>query len=251
MSATPIVPPIVNYRIPRSMVVHGGVFSIEIVDAYHRQKCPEHTDPASGETISQVDPRVGYYVRMQIVGGDDPDRVYLWYCNVNDSYIRHKQILSRNRGYLDVGLMSYTDGTLTGTSEPIQFQQATLMPKNTTSRSLIEEAAFYTDMVHMGKVTVKIYEGVKERHYSSFGNNCDGDEAYQPGTFVDQVIVHCCSTPEDGHVFLAIEDAEALKKALMKRTASGCSAPSAKKLRTENGFVLHQGNGATTGCMEY
>ena len=227
------------------MVVQQGAFSLEIVDAYDRQKCQEHTGPASlgggGEVIVQVDPRADHYIRLQVVGGGDPDRVFLFYINVNDVYIRHKQILSGRKGPLDVGLPSYSNSSM---HDPIQFQDATLLPKSKTSR-LIDEVPFHTNMIHMGKVTVKIYEGVLERPSSAFGNHCSANY-YQPGKYVDMISVHCCSTPEDGLAFLAMEDAELLKKACMKRPTLSSdyvdddSVPSAKKMRTDHGFVAVQ-----------
>ena len=253
------------------MVVHQGAFSVEIVDTYHRQKCTEHpnnnnnnnsssSSGGSETTLVHVNPRADYYVRLQIVGGDDPDRVFLLYVNVNGVYIRHKQILSGRHGYIDVGLPSaspYATTTVSGTNnnshinDPIQFQEAKLSAKAHTSR-LIEEVPFHTDRVLMGTVTVKIYEGVKERHSSAFGNNYYGENAYEPGNYVGMVNLDCCASPEEGRTFLSMDEAALLDRALMKRSntstvgadaAIDTSLPSAKKMRTEHGFVAVQNTG--------
>ena len=247
------------------MVVHQGAFSVEIVDTYHRQKCPEHPNNNSSSsnnnskpTLVHVNPRADYYVRLQIVGGNDPDRVFLFYVNVNGVYIRHKQILSGRHGYVDVGLplaSPYATRTVSGannnSSDPIQFQEATLSAKAQTSR-LIQEVPFHTDRVLMGTVTVKIYEGVKERHSSAFGNNYYGENAYEPGNYVGMVNLDCCASPEDGRSFLSTEEAALLDRALMKRSNTNtagadatmdASLPSAKKMRTEHGFVAVQNTG--------
>jgi hypothetical protein len=248
------------------MVIQRGLFSLELVEAYRRYKCPEQVESGSGEAYAQVIPDSDYFVRLSVVDGEkgDPSRKFLFYVNVNDLYIGHRQVLSQSDSFVDVGLFAFNDfGTLIGTNQPMRFQEARLLGMGDTKFHLINSCPmnndndndpsmlFHTNLLHMGKITVKVYEGVLDRRASAFGNNASGDEAYQPGLYVDTITLHCATTPELGITYLTMPDRERLRKALMKRpaefweentpTTAGQQRdqhrPSLKRMRTENGFV--------------
>merc|ERR1712232_1083799 len=204
---------------------HSGL-SLEVLDAVSRKKCQENTDQSSGEEFVQVDPKAHYMVRLSVVGPND-GRVFIMYLSVNDEYIGYRQCLSHNEGFWDVNLCS----TMIGINEPIRFQKAKLLPTGYL-------AEVHSNILHMGKVTVKVYEGICDRRTSAFGNNCNGPSAYQPGNFLGSQTMHCCATPEAGHSFLTPVDAERLKKALLKRTPVPCDeCQSFKRVKTETGYV--------------
>ena len=108
---------------------------------------------------------------------------------------------------------------------------------------------FHTNLLHMGKITVKVYESVMDRRASAFGNNATGDGAYQPGLYVGTITLHCATTPELGMAYLTMTDRDRLRKVLQKRSAEFFDddentttsehrhGPSLKRMRTENGFV--------------
>jgi len=208
------------------MIIEGGYFSLEVVEAVSRTKCHENTEPTSGEIFVQVDPKAHYLVRIRVLGvpAINDNRVFLAYVNVNDEYVGYRQCLSLGEGYMDFGLIS----TMIGVNEPIRFQEAKLLENG---------GQFHSNILHMGKVTVKIFEGICDRRQSAFGNNAFGNHAYQPGQFMDTMTIHCCATPEAGHVFLSPVDAERLKKALLKRSPISEGPTSFKRVKTETGYV--------------
>lgn len=226
------------------MRIQGGCLSLEVVEAVSQQKCPENIEPSSGETFVQVDPKAHYMVRMSINGGGDPNRVFLSYVNINEEYVGYRQCLSQREGFQDVSVCS----TIVGVNKPIRFQEAKLLETG--------NGHFHSNILHVGKVTVKIYEGLCERRApSAFGNNVAGSQQYQPGRFVESLTIHCCSTPEAGHSYLNMVDADRLKKALLKRSTSTdhCEGPANyKRVKTETGFVsvAHVPSNNNGGGME-
>ena len=107
------------------MVLQQGLFSLELVEAYRRIKCPEQTEPVSGQVFAHVNPDSDYLVRLSVVGGVDQTRKYLFYVNVNDLYIGHRQVLSQRDSFLDVGLFAFNDcGTLIGANQPIRISRS-------------------------------------------------------------------------------------------------------------------------------
>lgn len=212
------------------MIIEGGCFSLEVVEAVSRTTCQENTEPSSGEIFCQVDPRAHYLVRLRVGQQNSmvqDNRVFLAYVNVNDEYVGYRQCLSQREGYQDVGMIS----TIIGVNEPIRFQQAKLLENG---------GQIHSNILHMGKVTVKIYEGICDRRQqSAFGNNVMGNQAYQPGQYINSMTIHCCATPEAGHSFLNPVDADKLKKAMLKRsTPIHSEAPTSfKRVKTETGYV--------------
>ncbi|CAB9507891.1 expressed unknown protein [Seminavis robusta] len=243
------------------MVNHRGKFSVELVEQHGRLQCPEDIEPASGQAFARVDPEGDYLVRVQVLNAVDADRKFLFYVHINDLYIGHRQCLSQRDGLVDVGLLNFSDsGVLIGTNEPMRFHEARLLEKGATSINYLSDSAsmdddsndpsavpIHTDILHMGKVTVKIYEGVMERRSSAFGNNLCGDEAYQPGLFVQSINLHCATTADLGISYLISEDRERFRKAESKRSFdyddsptnhhSNDHRPAFKRIRTESGYV--------------
>jgi hypothetical protein len=220
------------------MRLNGGFLTLEVVNGVSQHVCPENVEPSSGEFFVQVDPRAHYLVRLKVNEGGDSSRVFLAYTNINEEYIGYRQCLSQREGFQDISTCS----TIVGINQPIRFQQATLLGG---------ENNFHSDILHMGKVTVKIYEGICDHRQSAFGNNAFGNLSYQPGRFLESLTIHCCATPEMGHPYLNPVDQERLKRALMKRNSGSAATTdenyeghhshnasrSFKRVKTENGYV--------------
>ena len=220
------------------MRLQGGFFTLDVVEAVSSQKCHENTEPSSGEVFVQVDPKAHYMVRLSVNDGGDPERVFLTYVNVNEEYIGYRQCLSQREGFQDIGMCS----TIVGVNKPIRFQEAKLLETGNGN--------FHSNILHMGKVTVKIYEGLCDRRQSAFGNNVFGNQSYQPGRFLESLTIHCCATPEDGMPYLNMVDADRLKKALLKRpTEPRCDGHSTKRVKTQTGYVsVMHNNGNRMDC---
>lgn len=213
--------------------MNGGFVTLEVVNGVTQQVCGENIEPSSGEFFVQVDPRVHYLTRLRVNPGQDPNRIFIAYTSINGTFVGCRQILSQRPGFRDTSMSS----TIVGINQPIRFQQATLVGS---------ENNFHSNILHMGKVTVKIYEGIFDRRQTAFGNNADPALSCQVGNFLECMTIHCCSTPEMGLPFLNGPDQERLKRALMKRTNAtdeNSYNPNAfKRVKTETGYV----NAATT-----
>jgi len=224
------------------MVVQDGMFSLEVVDAQSRCKCreqPEH--PSMSTTLVEVDPHAHYYLRLQVGNNDmscDPNRAFLFYIHINDTYIGYRQCLSAQRGSVDVGLHSFSEGgIITGTQEPIRFEEVTLLEIGNNNNmhmmmmpdDKIQNKTYHPDVLQVGTITVKIYEAMMDHRstfgFSAFGNNVTGEEAYQPGQFRGAIQVRCCCSAEAGRSLLRPDEVETFQRLFMKRSNDRANHP--------------------------
>jgi hypothetical protein len=133
----------------------------------------------------------------------------------------------------------------------MQFHEAKLLLKGSKAGPLSEPFDIHT--LEMGKVTVKIYNGILDG--SSIGQQPNIADAYQPGEYLGTATMRCCCDYDVGKQYLCMEDYNRISRAQLKRKeqqtiATGYSGMevASKRMRTESGFVPMAVNG---GSMKY
>ena len=243
------------------VVSQHNAFSVDVVDSYHRRRSRELPSPyAADETLVEVDPNEEYLIRLQVLPGNnssnnsnnnvDPDRVFLFYVSIDDVYLGYRQCVSQRSGFVNVGLFNFSNGVMTGTDQAVQFREAKLLLRQGSCISA-SDYPFDTDLLQMGKITVKIYAGIYDGSSSiaAFSGQQQPQQklqadAYQPGQYLDTITIRCCTCFELGYQFLSMEDYQQIQQARNKRKGLDNAAMTtehsrqvSKRMRTETGFV--------------
>jgi len=131
------------------MVVKGNfsVRLVRVVDEYTKEPFKEHVGP-DGLTYAEVEPDAEYLVELQVVGGEDSKKRYVFEGSIDDKKLNYISWLCKDQSRHD-GIISKVNGERT--IKAFKFQRPKLS-KSASSQG--------STMLLMGSVSYKIYEGV-------------------------------------------------------------------------------------------